>query len=145
MERVSHRICPLCEACCGLEITTLGDQVVAIRGHKADVLSAGFLCPKGAALGELHADPDRIRRPLLKRDGAFVEVHLDIALEAAEARDVKGLYAKARRGELAHFTGIDSPYEAPERPELHIDAAGITAQDAADAVVQRLRELRRLR
>ncbi|HRC54903.1 MAG TPA: molybdopterin-dependent oxidoreductase, partial [Kofleriaceae bacterium] len=86
MERVSHRICPLCEACCGLEITTLGDQVVAIRGHKEDVLSAGFLCPKGAALGELHADPDRLRRPLLKRDGAFVEVSWQEAFAEIERR-----------------------------------------------------------
>ena len=85
-ERVSHRICPLCEACCGLEITTAGDEVIAIRGHKADVFSRGYLCPKGAALGELHADPDRLRQPLVKRDGRFVEVSWDEAFAEIERR-----------------------------------------------------------
>jgi anaerobic selenocysteine-containing dehydrogenase len=86
MERVSHRICPLCEATCGLEITTRDDKVVKIRGHEADVFSEGFICPKGAALGELHEDPDRLRRPLLKRDGAFVEVSWDEAFAEIERR-----------------------------------------------------------
>nr|MBA3499870.1 hypothetical protein [Deltaproteobacteria bacterium] len=54
MERVAHRICPLCEASCGLEIGVRDEQLVAIRGHEADVFSAGFICPKGAALRELH-------------------------------------------------------------------------------------------
>ncbi len=54
-------------------------------------------------------------------DGEFIEVFVDTPLEVAEARDVKGLYAKARRGELANFTGIDSPYEPPESPEVRID------------------------
>lgn len=84
--KLSHRICPLCEATCGLEITTRGDQVVKIRGHDADVFSAGFLCLKGAALGELHADPDRLRAPLLKRDGQFVEVSWDEAFAEIERR-----------------------------------------------------------
>lgn len=86
MERVSHRICPLCEATCGLEITTRDDKVVRIRGHEADVFSEGFICPKGAALGELHEDPDRLRAPLVKRDGAFVEVSWDEAFAEIERR-----------------------------------------------------------
>ena len=77
------RICPLCEACCGLEIDLEGpagaETVVAIRGDDADVFSKGYICPKGAALGELHADPDRLKAPLVKRDGAFVEVTWDEA------------------------------------------------------------------
>ena len=61
-------------------------------------------------------------------------------LEVAESRDVKGLYAKARRGEMKNFTGIDSPYEAPEAPELHLDASGArSAVELADEVVEYLR------
>jgi bifunctional enzyme CysN/CysC len=73
--------------------------------------------------------------------GEFVEVHVDTPLNVAEDRDVKGLYKKARRGEIANFTGISSPYEAPETPELRLDTTALTAEQAADAVIQRLREL----
>ncbi|TCJ32387.1 sulfate adenylyltransferase subunit CysN [Parafrankia sp. BMG5.11] len=73
--------------------------------------------------------------------GEFVEVHVDAPLAVAEARDRKGLYAKARRGELIHFTGIDSPYEPPENPELRLDASGAhPAAAAADLVVDHLRQ-----
>jgi anaerobic selenocysteine-containing dehydrogenase len=68
-----HRICPLCEACCGLELKVQGDQVISIRGHDADVFSAGYICPKGVALKDLHEDPDRLRTPLIKRNGVHVE------------------------------------------------------------------------
>ncbi|MFA6442172.1 MAG: hypothetical protein WCV99_07545 [Sterolibacterium sp.] len=70
----AYRICPFCEACCGLELTIAGGRVTAVRGHTADVFSAGYLCPKGVAIKELHEDPDRLRQPLLKRDGRFVAV-----------------------------------------------------------------------
>ncbi len=73
-------------------------------------------------------------------DGEFVEVFVDTALAEAEQRDTKGLYAKARRGELTNFTGIDSPYEAPENPELRIDTASMSAEDAADLVIAHLGE-----
>ena len=56
--------------------------------------------------------------------GEFIEVFVDATLEVAESRDRKGLYAKARRGELTNFTGIDSPYEEPENPEIHLDTSG---------------------
>jgi anaerobic selenocysteine-containing dehydrogenase len=68
-ESSHYRICPLCEACCGLEVRTRGDQVVSIRGHEGDVLSHGYICPKAVALKDLHEDPDRLRAPLIKRDG----------------------------------------------------------------------------
>src|SRR4051812_24138803 len=74
-----HRICPLCEACCGLDITLDGDRVTAVRGDDADPFSHGFICPKGAAIGELHADPDRLKAPLVRRDGRVVEVGWDEA------------------------------------------------------------------
>ena len=66
-----HHICPLCEACCGLEIKVTDGQVISIRGHETDVLSAGYICPKAIALKDLHEDPDRLHTPLIKRNGVF--------------------------------------------------------------------------
>src|SRR5882724_9663760 len=81
----------------------------------------------------------RMARALVE-PGEFFEVHVDTSLEAAEARDVKGLYKKARRGELKNFTGIDSPYEPPEAPEVHLDTALLPPEEAASQVIARLRE-----
>src|SRR4029078_3028324 len=69
--RVAFRPCPLCEAGCGLEITMRGDDVVRIRGDRDDVFSHGYICPKGSTLKQLREDPDRLRTPLIKRDGRF--------------------------------------------------------------------------
>ena len=80
----------------------------------------------------------------LLTDGEFLEVFVDVPLEIAEQRDPKGLYKKARRGELKNFTGIDSPYEAPENPELIIDTSAVSAEEAADHVIQVLRARGRL-
>ena len=66
----------------------------------------------------------------------FVEVFVDTPIEVAEARDAKGLYAKARAGEIKNFTGIDSPYEAPETPEIHLEMNGQSAEDAAGTVIK---------
>jgi bifunctional enzyme CysN/CysC len=85
--------------------------------------------------------PFRAERQLARsrvEDGEFIEVHVDTPLEVAESRDPKGLYAKARAGELANFTGIDSPYEPPEAPEVHVDTATISAEDAADEIIAAL-------
>lgn len=68
--RIHHRTCPLCEATCGLAITLDGDRVVSVRGDAEDVFSAGFVCPKGVALGELHHDPDRLRQPLVRDEAS---------------------------------------------------------------------------
>jgi bifunctional enzyme CysN/CysC len=68
-------------------------------------------------------------------DGEFLEIFVDTPLAVAETRDVKGLYRKARRGELSNFTGIDSPYEAPESPELTVNTVECDANEAADAVI----------
>ena len=78
--------CPLCEATCGLEVSVVDGRIDAIRGDKDDVFSKGFICPKGAALGALHDDPDRLRTPLVKRDGEFVEVSWDEAFEEIDRR-----------------------------------------------------------
>ena len=98
-----HRICPLCEACCGLEIKVQDNKVISIRGHEADVFSAGYICPKAVALKDLHEDPDRLRSPLVKRNGAHVAVTWDQAcaeierrlpsILAAHGRDAVGLVA----------------------------------------------------
>ena len=72
--------------------------------------------------------------------GEFFEVHVDTPLAVAEARDVKGLYAKARRGELKNFTGIDSPYEPPEKPEIYIDTTRNSSEESASAIVDELRK-----
>ena len=69
---------------------------------------------------------DRRMARSLFSDGEFVEVYVDTPIEVCEERDVKGLYAKARRGDLTNFTGIDSPYEAPEQPEVHLGPALLT-------------------
>jgi bifunctional enzyme CysN/CysC len=70
--------------------------------------------------------------------GEFIEIFIDTKLEEAEKRDVKGLYKKARSGELKNFTGIDSPYEAPDAPEIHVDTSKLTAEEAADLIIAKL-------
>jgi bifunctional enzyme CysN/CysC len=85
--------------------------------------------------------PFRAERRLARgmfAEGEFLEVFVDTPLAEAERRDVKGLYKKARAGELKHFTGIDSPYEAPERPEIRIDTTHVTPEAAAEALVDRM-------
>jgi len=71
-------------------------------------------------------------------EGEFIEVFVDTPLAEAEKRDVKGLYAKARSGELKNFTGIDSPYEEPENAEIRIDTTEMNAEEAADYIVEKL-------
>jgi anaerobic selenocysteine-containing dehydrogenase len=86
MSRTAYRTCPLCEATCGLEITLDGDTVTAVRGDRDDVFSHGFLCPKGVALKDLHEDPDRLRAPLVRRDGALVPASWDDAFSLIAER-----------------------------------------------------------
>ncbi len=74
----------------------------------------------------------------LAQPGEFFEIFIDVPIAVAERRDPKGLYRKARAGELKNFTGVDSPYEPPEAPELHIDAAAMSPEDAADVIVARI-------
>ena len=76
--------------------------------------------------------------------GEFIEIHVDAPLEVCETRDPKGLYAKARMGDLINFTGIDSPYEPPEHPELRLDTVTTSAHEAADRIIEFLRSNRKL-
>ncbi|CDG81705.1 molybdopterin-dependent oxidoreductase [Janthinobacterium agaricidamnosum] len=83
---VVRRICPFCEASCGLEIEVDGGKVGRIRGDQADVFSKGFLCPKAIGLKDLHEDPDRLRTPLIKRNGVFEKASWSEAYAEIEAR-----------------------------------------------------------
>jgi bifunctional enzyme CysN/CysC len=118
------------------------DRVENIR-RIAEV--AGLMVDAGLVVLASFISPFRAERRLARdrvESGEFVEVHVDATLEVAESRDPKGLYAKARRGELTNFTGIDSPYEPPEAPEVYVDTSVTSPEDAADAIVEALRARR---
>jgi bifunctional enzyme CysN/CysC len=121
---------------------TEADRVENVR-RVAEV--ARLMVDAGLIVLTAFISPFRAERALargLVDEGEFIEIHVDTPIEVAEQRDVKGLYKKARRGELANFTGIDSPYEAPEAPELRLDTVRTNAEEAADRVVALLRERR---
>ncbi|MBX9747642.1 MAG: adenylyl-sulfate kinase [Hyphomonadaceae bacterium] len=114
---------------------TAADRVENIR-RVAEV--AKLMADAGLMVLVSFISPFRAERELarnLARDGEFFEIFIDVPLAVAEARDVKGLYKKARAGELKNFTGIDSPYEAPEKPEIRIDATAMSPADAAEKIV----------
>jgi bifunctional enzyme CysN/CysC len=119
---------------------TDGDRVENVRrvGEVAKLMVDAGLIVLTAFISPFRAERDLARS--LVGEGEFIEIHVDTPLNVAESRDVKGLYKKARRGELANFTGIDSPYEAPENPDLRIDTTDLTAERAADRVIEMLRE-----
>ena len=103
--RTVFRTCPLCEATCGLEITVNPqEQVVRIRGDQKDVFSHGFICPKGSTLKQLHEDPDRLRQPLVKRNGVHVAVSWDEAWQEVE-RGFMGVIERHGRGALSAYLG----------------------------------------
>jgi bifunctional enzyme CysN/CysC len=118
---------------------TAPDRVENIRrvAEVAKLMVDAGLVVLTAFISPFRAERDMVRA--LLAEGEFVEIHVDTPLTVAESRDVKGLYAKARRGELKNFTGIDSPYEPPSTPELRFDTSTMCAETAADAVVEYLR------
>src|SRR5688572_31101861 len=83
---VQYRTCPLCEATCGLEITVTDGKIVRIRGDRDDVFSHGFICPKGSTLGKIDEDSDRVRVPLIRRDGVHEPATWDEAFAVIESR-----------------------------------------------------------
>ncbi|MFE1437592.1 molybdopterin-dependent oxidoreductase [Streptomyces sp. NPDC058739] len=85
MSRTALRICPLCEATCGLTLTIDGTRVTGARGDREDVFSQGFICPKGASFGAVDGDPDRLRAPLVRRDGELREATWEEAFDAVAA------------------------------------------------------------
>lgn len=90
-----------------------------------------------AFISPYREDRDRLQSKM--RDGDFVEVHISTPLSVCESRDPKGLYAKARAGEITNFTGINAPYEVPEAPALTLDASELSVDDAVQAIVDHLR------
>ena len=117
---------------------TEADRIENIRrvGEVSKLMADAGLIVITAFISPFRAERQMVRDML--PDGEFIEIFIDTPLEEAERRDVKGLYKKARSGELKNFTGIDSPYEAPEAPELRIDTMAMTPEQAADAIVEAL-------
>ncbi|API58792.1 adenylyl-sulfate kinase [Tardibacter chloracetimidivorans] len=117
---------------------TDADRVENIRrvGEVAKLMTDAGLIVLTAFISPFRAERDMVRRML--PDGEFIEVHIDTPLSEAEKRDVKGLYKKAREGQLKNFTGIDSPYEPPESPEIRIDTTKMSAEEAAELIVGEL-------
>jgi len=107
--RTAIRTCPLCEASCGLEITLRpdgagGEEVQRIRGDRLDVFSKGYICPKGSTLKQLHEDPDRLRTPMVKRDGVHVPVGWDEAWDVV-ASGLGAVIDRTGRESLAAYVG----------------------------------------
>jgi bifunctional enzyme CysN/CysC len=117
---------------------TDADRVENIRrvGEVAKLMTDAGLIVITAFISPFRAERDMVRA--MMQPGEFMEIHIDTTLDEAERRDVKGLYKKARAGQLKNFTGIDSPYEAPENPEMRIDTTQLSAEQAADAIISRL-------
>ena len=121
---------------------TEADRIENIRrvGEVARLMADAGLIVLTAFISPFRAEREMVRNML--PPGEFVEIHVDTPLEVAEARDVKGLYRKARSGELKNFTGIDSPYEPPEAPEIRVNTSEMSAQEAADYIISRLLPLK---
>ncbi|MEO6041792.1 MAG: sulfate adenylyltransferase subunit CysN [Croceibacterium sp.] len=117
---------------------TEADRIENIRrvGEVAKLMTDAGLIVLTAFISPFRAERDMVRAMLPVGD--FLEVHVDTPLAEAERRDVKGLYKKARSGQLKNFTGIDSPYEAPENPEIRIDTTETGPEAAAELIVGRL-------
>jgi bifunctional enzyme CysN/CysC len=117
---------------------TDADRIENIRrvGEVAKLMTDAGLIVLTAFISPFRAERDMVRAML--PSGEFTEIFIDTPLEVAEARDVKGLYKKARSGALKNFTGIDSPYEAPTDPDIHIDTTKISPEDAAEMIVQKI-------
>jgi bifunctional enzyme CysN/CysC len=117
---------------------TEADRIENIRrvGEVARLMADAGLIVLTAFISPFRAEREMVRAML--PDGEFIEIFVDTPLSEAEKRDTKGLYAKARAGELDNFTGIDSPYERPENPEIRVDTMTTSPEDAADAIVAEL-------
>ncbi len=117
---------------------TDADRIENIRriGEVAKLMTDAGLIVLTAFISPFRAERELVRAML--PEGEFVEIFVDTPLEVAETRDVKGLYKKARAGALKNFTGIDSPYESPEAPDIRIDTTQTTAEAAAELIVERI-------
>jgi bifunctional enzyme CysN/CysC len=121
---------------------TEADRIENIRriGEVARLMTDAGLIVLTAFISPFRAERDMVRAMLA--DHEFVEIFVDTPLEVAEARDVKGLYKKARSGQLKNFTGIDSPYEPPEAPEITVNTVEMTPAEAAEHIIRTILPLK---
>lgn len=121
---------------------TEADRIENIRrvGEVAKLMADAGLIVLTAFISPFRAERRMVREMLPQ--GEFIEIFVDIPLDVAEARDVKGLYKKARSGQLSNFTGIDSPYEAPENPEIRVNTVDMSPQEAARYIIERILPLK---
>lgn len=121
---------------------TEADRIENIRrvGEVAKLMADAGLIVLTAFISPFRAERDMVRAML--PEGEFIEIFVDTPLEVAEARDVKGLYKKARSGALKNFTGVDSPYEPPEHPEIRVNTVAMTVDEAADAIIRAIMPLK---
>ncbi|MBX7514689.1 sulfate adenylyltransferase subunit CysN [Qipengyuania sp. GH38] len=121
---------------------TESDRIENIRriGEVAKLMTDAGLIVLTAFISPFRADRQLVRD--MMGEGEFIEIHVDTPLEVAEARDVKGLYKKAREGKLKNFTGIDSPYEEPEEPEIRVNTVAMSPEEAADYVISKILPLK---
>ena len=117
--RTAHRICPLCEAMCGLEVSLDGPHVVSVRGAADDLFSAGYQCPKGINLGALNGDPDRLTVPLIRTDAGFVEASWDEAFAAVRA-GLDGVRERHGNEALALYRGNPTAHNFAAQPYLRL-------------------------
>ena len=117
---------------------TDADRVENIRrvGEVARMMTDAGLIVITAFISPFRSEREMVRK--MMAPGEFIEIYIDTPLEEAERRDVKGLYGKARAGQLKNFTGIDSPYEAPHKPDIRVDTTRMSAAEAADLIVDTL-------
>jgi bifunctional enzyme CysN/CysC len=121
---------------------TEADRIENIRrvGEVARLMADAGLIVLTAFISPFRAERQMVRDML--QPGEFIEIFVDTPLEVAEARDVKGLYKKAREGKLKNFTGIDSPYEAPEHPDIRVNTVDMTPEEAARFIIQQILPLK---
>ncbi|HAU21617.1 MAG TPA: adenylyl-sulfate kinase, partial [Erythrobacter sp.] len=121
---------------------TEADRIENIRriGEVAKLMADAGLIVLTAFISPFRAERQLVRSML--PEGEFIEIFVNTPLEVAEERDVKGLYKKAREGELKNFTGIDSPYEEPENAEIRVNTVEMTVDEAAEHIIQQILPLK---
>jgi anaerobic selenocysteine-containing dehydrogenase len=148
-DRTAFRTCPLCEACCGLEITLRprsdgpGEEVARIRGDRDDVFSKGYICPKGSTLKQLHEDPDRLRRPVVRGDdGELHEATWEEAWRAVDA-GLSGVIDRHGRNAVAAYVGNPNAHNLAGLlyGRALLKALGTTSLFSASTVDQRPKEI----
>ncbi|MEO1652289.1 MAG: molybdopterin-dependent oxidoreductase [Bacteroidota bacterium] len=126
---IKYRTCHLCEAMCGLEIEINHNEVISIRGHKEDIYSQGHICPKGAALKDLHNDPDRLKEPVKRTANGWEKISWEEAFDTVE-REIKRIRKKYGKDAIGTYTG---------NPTVHNTGTALTLYDTINALDTRNR------